>query len=35
MKLLDDLEGKRVYWKLKEVALDCSLWRIQCGRGYG
>ena len=24
-KLLDGLKGKRVYWKLKEVALDCSV----------
>jgi hypothetical protein len=35
MKLLDDLKGKRVYWKLKEVALDCTLWRTNCGRGNG
>jgi hypothetical protein len=25
--LLDDLKGKEGYWKLKEGALDCSLWR--------
>jgi hypothetical protein len=35
MKPLDDLKGKRVYWKLKDVALDGSLWRTHCGRGYG
>ena len=23
--LLNDLNGKRVYWKLKELALDCSV----------
>jgi hypothetical protein len=23
------------YWKLKEEALDQTLWRIHFGRGYG
>jgi hypothetical protein len=32
---LDDLKGKRRYWKLKEEALDRSLWRTRFGRGYG
>jgi hypothetical protein len=34
-QLLDDLKEKRRYWKLKEEALDCTLWRTRFGRGYG
>jgi hypothetical protein len=34
-QLLDDLKGKRRYWKLKEAALDRTLWRTRFGRGYG
>jgi hypothetical protein len=34
-QLLDDLKEKRKYWKLKEEALDRSLWRTRFGRGYG
>jgi hypothetical protein len=34
-QLLDDLKEKRRYWKLKEEALDCALWRTLFGRGYG
>jgi hypothetical protein len=34
-QLLDDLNGKRRYCKLKEEALDRTLWRIRFGRGYG
>jgi hypothetical protein len=34
-QLLDDLKGKRIYWKLKEEALDRTLWRSRFGRGYG
>jgi hypothetical protein len=26
-QLLDDLKGKRRYWKLKEEALDSTIWR--------
>jgi hypothetical protein len=33
-QLLDDLKKKRRYWKLKEEALDCTLWRTHFGRGY-
>jgi hypothetical protein len=33
-QLLDDFEEKRRYWKLKEVALDRTLWRTCFGRGY-
>jgi hypothetical protein len=33
--LLDDLKEKRIYWKLKEEALDRNLWRTRFGRGYG
>jgi hypothetical protein len=34
-QLLDDLKEKRRYLKLKEKALDRSLWRTRFGRGYG
>jgi hypothetical protein len=34
-QLLDDLKEKRRYWKLKEEALDGTLWRTHFGRGYG
>jgi hypothetical protein len=34
-QLLDDLKEKRRYWKLKEEALDLTLWRSSFGRGYG
>jgi hypothetical protein len=34
-QLLDDLGETRGYWKLKEEALDRTLWRIRFGRGYG
>jgi hypothetical protein len=33
-QLLDDLKVKRKYWKLKEEALDRTLWRTPFGRGY-
>jgi hypothetical protein len=29
------VKEKRGYWKLKEEALDHSLWRTHFGRGYG
>jgi len=34
-ELLYDLKEKRGYCKLKEEALDRSLWRTCCGEGYG
>jgi hypothetical protein len=34
-RLLDDLKEKKRYWKLKEEALDRTLWRTRFGRGYG
>jgi hypothetical protein len=34
-QLLDDLKEKKGYWKLKEEALDHTLWRTRFGRGYG
>jgi hypothetical protein len=34
-QLLDDLKEKKRYWKLKEEALDLTLWRTRFGRGYG
>jgi hypothetical protein len=34
-QLLDDLKEKIRYWKLKEEALDRTLWRTRFGRGYG
>jgi hypothetical protein len=33
--LLDDLKENRSYWKLKEEALDRTLWRTRFGRGNG
>ena len=33
-QLLDDLKEKRIYWKLKEEALERTLWRTRFGRGY-
>jgi hypothetical protein len=34
-QLLDDLKEKRRCWKLKEEALDRTLWRTRFGRRYG
>jgi hypothetical protein len=34
-QILDDLKEKKIYWKLKEEALDRTLWRTNFGRGYG
>jgi hypothetical protein len=34
-QLLDDLKEKRRYWKFKEEALDCIVWRTHFGRGHG
>jgi hypothetical protein len=34
-QLLDNLKEKRRYWKLKEEALDRTLWGTRFGRGYG
>jgi hypothetical protein len=34
-QLLDDLMETRGYWKLKEEALDRSVWRTRFGRGCG
>jgi hypothetical protein len=34
-QLLDDLKEKRRYYKLKDEALDRTLWRTSFGRGYG
>jgi hypothetical protein len=34
-KVLDDLKETRGYWKLKEEAVDYTLWRTHFGRGYG
>jgi hypothetical protein len=34
-QLLDDLKGKRGYCKLKEEALDRSLWRTGVESGCG
>ena len=33
--LLDDLEETRGNWKMKEEALDSTLWRTRFGRSYG
>jgi hypothetical protein len=29
------IKEKKRYWKLKEEALDRTLWRTRFGRGYG
>jgi hypothetical protein len=34
-QLLDNLKEEIRYWKLKEEALDRTLWRIRFERGYG
>ena len=34
-QLLDDLKDMRRYWKLKEEALDHTLWITGLGRGHG
>jgi hypothetical protein len=34
-QLLDDLNEIREYWKLKEEALDLTLWRTRFVRGRG
>jgi hypothetical protein len=33
-QLLDDGREKIGYWNLKEEAIDRTLWRTCCGRGY-
>ena len=35
MQLLDDLKENKIYWNLKEEALDRSLWKTRIGSGYG
>jgi len=34
-QLLDDVKEKRRYWKLKDRAVDCTLWITHFGRSYG
>jgi hypothetical protein len=34
-KLLDVLKERRGYPHLKEEALDCTMWRVHFGRGFG
>jgi hypothetical protein len=34
-QLLDDLKERRGYSHLKEGALDCTMWRVRFGRGFG
>ena len=34
-QLLDDLNEKKGHWKLKEGALDPTVWRARFERGYG
>ena len=34
-KLLDDLKERRGYCRLKEEALDRTVWRVACGRRFG
>jgi hypothetical protein len=34
-QLLDNLKGKRGYWKFEEEALDRTVWWTRFGRGWG
>ena len=34
-QLLDDLKQTRGYWKLKQEALDRTVWKTRLGSGYG
>jgi hypothetical protein len=34
-QLMDDIKEMIGHWKVKEEALDRSLWRSRFGRGYG
>jgi hypothetical protein len=34
-QLLDDLKENRGYWKLKEEAMDRTMWKARFGRDYG
>jgi len=34
-KLLDDRKERRGYSHLKKEALDCTMWRVRFGRGFG
>jgi len=34
-KLLDGLKERRGYCHLKEETLDCTVWRVCFGRGFG
>jgi hypothetical protein len=34
-QMLDNLKENRRYWKLKEEALDRTLWRTRFEKGYG
>jgi len=34
-KVLDDLTDRRGYFRLKEEALDRTMWRAGFGRGFG
>ena len=34
-KLLDDLKERRGYSRLKEEAVDRTMWRARLGRGFG
>lgn len=34
-QVLADFEAKIRFWKFKEEAQDCTVWRITTGRGYG
>jgi hypothetical protein len=34
-KVLDNLKGRRGYSHLKKEALDRTVWRARCGRGFG
>jgi hypothetical protein len=33
-EVLDDVKETREYWKLREEAIDRSVWRTRFGKGY-
>jgi len=33
-QIVDDLKKESISWNMEEKALDCTLWRTRCGRGY-
>jgi len=34
-QIVDGLNEESISWNMEEKALDCTLWKTRCGRGYG